>query len=109
LQALNTLNDPVFFEAAQALAMRVLREAPADFKQRLDYAYRLCVARSPEPSEADRFLTLFEKQKLLLKDRPDETQALFPLRLDHVRPLDAAAWTATARVLLNLDEFLHRE
>lgn len=109
LQALNTLNDPVFFEAAQALALRVLKEAPAGFQQRLDYAYRLCVARSPAPAESDRFLTLFEKQKLLLKDRPEEARALFPLWLDHVRPLDAATWTATARVLLNLDEFLHRE
>ena len=109
LQALNLLNDPVFFEASQALALRVLREAPAGFPERLDYAYRLCLARGPEPAEADRFSTLLSKQKLLLEDRPAEARALFPLPLDGVDAVDAASWTAAARVILNLDEFLHRE
>ena len=44
LQALNLLNDAAFFEAAQALAARVLAEAPADPAARLDYAFRLCLA-----------------------------------------------------------------
>ena len=47
LQALNLLNDPVFLEAARALAWRLAHEAPADFDGRLDYACRLTLARSP--------------------------------------------------------------
>jgi hypothetical protein len=109
LQALNLLNDPVFFEAAQGLAMRALRDAPEDPGSRLAYAYRLALARSPDAREMDRVQTLIGKQKLLLKDRPEEVRALFPLPLDGVDPVDAAAWTAAARVILNLDEFLHRE
>jgi hypothetical protein len=109
LQALNLLNDPVFFEAAQGLALRVLREARPAFPQRLDYAYRLCLARSPGARETDRFHTLFDKEKLLLAERPAEARALFPLPLDGIDSVDAAAWTAAARVLLNLDEFVERE
>jgi hypothetical protein len=109
LQALNLLNDPVFLEAAQGLAMRVLIEGPEDAAGRLEYAYRLALTRAPDAREADRLQTLIGKQKLLLKDRPEEARALFPLPLDGVDALDAAAWTAAARVILNLDEFLHRE
>ena len=47
LQALNLLNDPVFFEAAQGLAARVLREAPGNLSSRIDYAFQtLSGARS---------------------------------------------------------------
>ncbi|MGH9594999.1 MAG: DUF1553 domain-containing protein, partial [Bryobacteraceae bacterium] len=41
LQALNLLNDPVFLEAARALAFRVAQEGPPDFDGRLRYAYQL--------------------------------------------------------------------
>ena len=52
LQALNLLNDPVFFEAAQMLALRVMTEAPGKtFDARLDHAFRLTLARLPDGDE----------------------------------------------------------
>ena len=70
LQALNLLNDPVFFEAAQALAVRVLQEAKPTWNDRLDYTYRLCLARKPDSSERDRLATYFEQQKTIFEQDP---------------------------------------
>jgi Protein of unknown function (DUF1553) len=86
LQALNLLNDPVFVEAAQALTYRVLHERTGGFRERLDYAFELCLCRRPEASEARRLERLFDST-----------------------PGEEAAWESVARVILNLDEFLHRE
>jgi hypothetical protein len=81
LQALNLLNDPVFEEAAQALAARVAAEAAAG-PARLERMFRLCLGRPPDPVERDRIATFLEQQK-----------SLFEL----------------ARALMNLDEFITRE
>src|SRR4029077_20299083 len=48
LQALTTMNDPAFVEAAQALARRMISQT-ADNKDRTIYGFRLCVSRPPEP------------------------------------------------------------
>ena len=63
LQALTLLNDPVFFEAAQALARRVLMEAPASTRERLDYAFRLCFGRGPTPNELKLSSSYLERER----------------------------------------------
>ena len=83
LQALNLMNDPVFVEAAQALAARILQQPEAS---RIDFAFRLCYARSPSPRERDTILTYLEQR----------------------RPLEAG-WFGASRALINADEFLTRE
>jgi hypothetical protein len=103
LQALNLLNDPVFFEAAQGLAFRVLRESSGPFRDRLRYAYRLTVGRDPSPREADRLTRYYDEV------RSKATPALFPNRLEGVPRDEAAAWVEVSRVLLNLDETITRE
>ncbi len=62
LQALNLLNDPVFVEAAQALASRIL-SVPGNFGDRLTYAFRVCLDRVPEPRESEVAARLFPKAK----------------------------------------------
>jgi len=110
LQALDLLNDPVFFEAAQGLAVRILRNAPATrFADRLDYAYQVTIARSPDSREQERLLGLFQKQKEILGREPKSVAAAFPYDLENVDKLDAAAWVSVASVLLNLDEFVTKE
>ena len=52
LQALTTLNEPLFLESARALALRTLAEGGAKDKQRLTYAFRRCLSR--QPTEAER-------------------------------------------------------
>src|SRR5207237_6296892 len=51
LQALVTLNDPTFVEAARVFAQRVLTEAPADLDGRICFAFRAALARKPNVHE----------------------------------------------------------
>jgi hypothetical protein len=86
LQALTLLNDQGFYEFAQALARRILRES--EDGERIGYAFRLCLGRQPSPREQQTLERLLARQR-------------------EAKPLDA--WTSIARVLLNLDEFITRE
>jgi len=109
LQALNLLNDPVFFEAAQALAMRVLNERQADLAGRIRYAFELCLMREPDSDELSRLTRYFETQRDILRRDPKPALSLFPNRVEGVDPVDAGAWTCLSSVLLNLDEFITRD
>jgi hypothetical protein len=118
LQALTLLNDSAFLELARGLAERVLREGPDRDPDRLRYAFRLCLAREPSPAEAKRLETFLHLQLEEFRAAPEAAQALLATwgkdEVGPPPPPDAgmprrAAWTAVARVLLNLDEFITRE
>jgi hypothetical protein len=108
LQALTLANDRAFVELAQGLAARILHEAGSQDSERLNYAFRLCLARPPESSELaalDRFL---QDQRRRFSLAPDQAEAV--ASKDVPSPaIEAAAWTQLARVLINLDEFMTRE
>ena len=108
LQALNLLNDAVFIEAAQSLAFRTLAEAQGD-ADRIRFAFRLCLARDPDPLETDWLSTSFDRQKKILEQDPERAETLFPLEMAGVNRLEGAAWVGLGSVLLNLDEFITRE
>jgi hypothetical protein len=107
LQALNLLNDPVFFEAAQALAARVAAEAPADFAACVGRAFELCLARKPTARERERLARYYDQQLGILRNEPAAIESLSPGAAEP--SAEMAAWTAVSRVILNLDEFIHRE
>jgi hypothetical protein len=111
LQALNLLNDPVFLEAAQALAVRVLTERPQkDFASRLEMAYLDALGRPPSQTEKTRLQGYLEKQEALLAKSDEQSVAkLAPIPLPGIAQKEVAAWTAVSSVLLNLDEFITRE
>jgi hypothetical protein len=109
LQALNLLNDPVFFEAAQGLAYRVMREGHGGFKDRLGYAYGLTLGRAPAARETERLAQFYDRERNALDGHAQTAGALFPNRLEGLSQRDAAAWVELSRVLLNLDEFITRE
>jgi hypothetical protein len=110
LQALTLSNDPAFFEMAQALASRTLREAPPDDGERIRRAFRLCLARAPAAEEARRLAEHLDSQKQRFAAAPADAAAAAPPGLaDGIEAADGAAWTAVARVLLNLDELITRE
>ncbi|WP_197167718.1 PSD1 and planctomycete cytochrome C domain-containing protein [Neorhodopirellula pilleata] len=110
LQALVTLNNGVFTEAAQAMARRVLIEGGGDDRQRLRYALRLCIARHPQKSELDRFEQLLKTARQYYQSHPDDAARLASNhRYDQVNAEENAAWIATLRMVLNLDEFIVRD
>jgi hypothetical protein len=84
------LNDPVFVEAAQGLAQRVIRETGTSAEVRIRHGFEITLARSPKPDELQWLREYFESS---LSGSRSESAAL----------------GATMSVLLNLDEFITRE
>ena len=109
LQALNLMNDPVFFEAAQGLAYRIVRESAGGFGDRLSHAYAITLGRPPTAREAERMGKYFDEASQKLATSPSTVAALFPNRMEGVPQAEAAAWVEVSRVLLNLDEFITRD
>lgn len=119
LQALVGLNEPVAVECAQALARRTLGEAKSSDGARLEYAFRLCVARSPSAEELAELARFYVAQKeRIAAGWIDARQisglageeALTPDKIPGgATPTELAAWTAVSRVLLNLDETITKE
>jgi hypothetical protein len=107
LQALTLLNDPVYVEAAMALAKRVLTDVPqADNDKRLKYAFILCLAREPKPHELETLRKLFQSQRAASRDEKEATRELLKdIEVpEGVPPGEFAAWYTVATALLNLDE-----
>src|SRR5207245_2950784 len=104
LQALTTLNEPLFIESARALATRTLSEGGATDAQRLNYAVRRVLARAPSAAESTELLQLLTKEQSRFSDGKHNAR-----ELAGVDSAQAAAWTAVARVLLNLDETITKE
>jgi hypothetical protein len=109
LQALTLLNDPVFFEAAQALAARVLREGGKTTPARLNRACLLCLARPPSAAERARLAKYLEAQANIFKNAPGEAKLMAGKLIDGIEPSEQAAWVGVASILLNLDEFITKE
>lgn len=114
LQALTTLNDPAFFEAAVHLAGRMLTEVEGGFPSRLRRGFRLTLSRAPADEEVEQLkrfydteLSRFRKEtaaaRTLLGDAPN-IQSFSRLDIG-----EWAAWTMVANVLLNLDETITKE
>jgi hypothetical protein len=111
LQALVTMNDPCYVEAARHLGERMMMHDP-DPKDRLDFGFRLLTSRHPTSSEAAilknalaKYLARYEKdtegaKKLLAVGES-------PVN-DKLNSSEFAAYTMVASVLLNLDETLNK-
>ncbi len=113
LAALTSLNEPVFVEAAQNLALRVLREGGSTDAERADYAFRLCTTRGMRPAEWPQIARLLDDTRqrlsegwLSAREVATGDASKLPDLTPGTTPQDAAAWTVVARVLLNLDETL---
>ena len=116
LQALTTLNEPLFLESARALAMLTLQAGGATDEQRMIYAARRCLSRKPTASEESALLTLLSKEtqrfaggKLNPWDLAAANPAQPPPLPSGATPAQLAGWTAVSRVLLNLDETITKE
>lgn len=110
LQALNGLNDPAFFEAARALARRVLAEGGADEQARASYAFRVLTARQAPAAQLKEMLDWLEKERARLRQDPAAaTQVAGEAAKSAKDPAEVAAWTLLANVLLNMDETVTKQ
>src|SRR5262249_6527002 len=75
LQALVTLHDRVYVEAAQALARRI-EAASGNARDKARYGFRLCLARQPSEKELDRLVQLYEAARVPLKSDPNRAKEL---------------------------------
>ena len=110
LQALVTLNDPVYIETAQALARRIIAEGGDSIESQAIYGFRLVLARPPYEAERTRLISLYEQvaKQYAADPRSAKDIATIPLGplTEGVDLVSAAAWTVVGNVLLNLDETL---
>jgi len=116
LQALTTLNETLFLEAARALAVKAVKEGGTTDADKVTYAFRRVLSRKPTSTEMSELLALKNRQLErfsagelnpwnLATNDPDKAFAL----PKGVRMDELAAWTAVSRVLLNLDEAITKE
>jgi hypothetical protein len=110
LQALVTMNDPVYVEAAQALARRTIEKGGKTTAEKAAFAFKACLVRPPTDAEVSRLVKLYDEAKAkFAKEATKATQfatnplGALPKGMD---VSEAAAWTVVANVIMNLDEML---
>jgi hypothetical protein len=113
LQALTTLNEKAFVEAAQAMALRVVKEGGRDNRTRAAYAFELCTGRKPTVTEVTKLLNFWEEQYNYFENHSSDAVKVAVSDLKEI-PEDVnlhkvAAWAMVSRTILNLDETITKE
>lgn len=112
LQALVTLNDVQFVEAARHLAERILTEGGQTPTSRIDFASLLVVSRPASDREQTVLRELFQTSFKRYQQQPGEAEKLLAFgdspRNETLDLAEHAAWTIVAATLLNTDETLTR-
>jgi len=108
LQALVTMNDPQYFEAARQLGYRMLQEGGSADAERLRYGFRLATARPPTQKESAILAETLASERNHYQANAEAAKKTIaigesPVPTD-VSPTDLAAYTMVANLLLNLDE-----
>jgi hypothetical protein len=116
LQALVSLNEPIFVECARALALKAMEEGGKTDGERITYAFRRALSRPPAEDEKQELLSLLAKEQQRIADGwvnageiatgEDKAPAKLP---PGTTPTQLAAYTVVSRVLLNLDETITKE
>jgi mono/diheme cytochrome c family protein len=113
LQALDVLNDVTFVEAARGFAERIMSGPDRSPQARLSAAFHLATARRPRPEEIRILLDGFHDQLARFRREPGSAQTLIKAgesKSDpHLDPVELAAYTGIAQLILNLDETLTKE
>jgi hypothetical protein len=106
LQALTMLNDPAITEAAQSLGKSATK-ADGTAGAKVKMVFRRCLVRPPTAEEAELLEKFHAAQRA--KFAADRRAAVAFAGSDNGDVVERAAWTAVARAVLNLDEFVTKE
>jgi len=116
LQALMSLNEPLFMECAQALAVKTIQQPDSEDRARIIFAFRSCLSRYPTDTELNTLLGLLNKERNRMTAGEINSEDYYQHALNPDDPslreipaADLASWTIVSRVILNLDETITKE
>jgi hypothetical protein len=112
LQALVTLNDVTYVEAARVFAQRLIQESVADPNARIEFAFKVALSRPPSAEELEVMRSLFDDTCNAYRDDAAAAEALISIGEFPGANSDFpehAAWTCVCNAILNLDETLTKE
>ena len=108
LQALALMNDVQFLEAARHFAERIITNGGATSADRIDYAYRSVLSRTPKPSERAVVEGLFNEYLAEFQSTEGSATEFLNIgeskRNEELEANELGAWTMVAHMLLNLSE-----
>jgi cytochrome c553 len=112
LQALVTLNDEQFVEAAKFLAQRALKEGGDTFDARIDFIAQRLMSRSFRPEELEIVQASLADLSAYYEGHPDDAAKLLGVGEKPADPVmnvpELAAWTMLTNEVMNLDEVLNK-
>ena len=113
LQALALLNEVTYVEAARSLAERMMKEGGAGIRDRLTTGYRLATSRSPDKQTLSVLQKGFEERKIHFQENQEAAKQMISHGKkkpdENLEPVELAAYTVTANVLLNLDRVITKD
>jgi hypothetical protein len=111
-QALVLLNDPTYVEASRSFAARILHECQGSTSDRIVWAWRQALQRTPRADELRTTEQLLTTHLKIYRDQPEASAALLKIGFspapEALDKAELAAWMHVARVLLNLHETITR-
>jgi hypothetical protein len=112
LQALVTMNDPQFVEAARVLAQKALECGCNDDAKALDFISQRVLCRPLTSREVPILNASLKDLRAFYQGKPEEAAALIAVgesKADNkLPPTQLAAWTMLCNQMLNLDEVLNK-
>jgi hypothetical protein len=113
LQALITMNDPTYIEAARVLAQKAIQDGGTDINSRLTFAFRRATARKPTTEELSVLRNVYIQHLASYRKDVKAAEALLSLGASKadakLNPAEWAAWTMVVSAILNLDETITKE
>ena len=113
MQALVTLNDDQFVEAARHFAKRILTDGGKTFPEKLNFAFEWATGRPADQLRIDVLKEFYDEQAKAFRETPNKAEELLSVgespRDAKLDPYEHATWTLLASMILNLDETLNRE
>jgi mono/diheme cytochrome c family protein len=113
LQALITMNDPTYIEAARVLAQKAMQSGGADMNSRLTFAFRQATSRKPTPEELSVLRNVYIQHLASYRKDAKAAAALLSIGASKadakLNKTELAAWTMVVSAILNLDETITKE
>tara|TARA_Y100000593_G_scaffold90784_1_gene177985 strand:+ start:86 stop:2437 length:2352 start_codon:yes stop_codon:yes gene_type:complete len=113
MQALVTLNDKQFIEAARVFARNVLQSNNKSFYSKLNFAFESLTGKPTDQLRRRLFEGLYDSQKKIFQSEPQRATELLSIGEtkfnDSINPIEHATWTILISTIFNLDETLNRE